>query len=169
VAAPRGFFLRRISSPQRMFEKNKTTEKDTFFILAKDTLVAQPLTQSGGCSWTNFLVLQSCVCSIRSSTMPDAEASMKNSIAPSDENVRSAPVSPDMLEALAKSYQEHFQIFVKLKMDEIDYISVFIVLIEKGKRPNQRIPKNVWENVLKDVSAQFSMGCQSPMLKKLDS
>jgi hypothetical protein len=39
-------------------------------------------------------------------------------------------------------------------MNEIDYIiSVFIVLIEKGKRPNQLVSKHIWENFLKDVSA----------------
>jgi hypothetical protein len=51
-------------------------------------------------------------------------------------------------------------------MNEIDYISVFIVLIEKGKRPNQLIPKNVWENVLKDVSAQFFNGMPITDAKK---
>jgi hypothetical protein len=97
-------------------KKNKTTEKDTFVILAKDTMIVQPPpTQSGGRSWTNFLVLQSCLCSIRSSTMSDAEASMTNSTAPSDEKARSAPVSSDMLEALVKSYQEHFSNFGQSK------------------------------------------------------
>jgi hypothetical protein len=115
VAAPRDFSCAEFQVRNVCLKNNKTTEKDMFVILVKVTLVAQPPTQSRGRSWTNFLMLQSCLYSIRSSTMSDAEARMTNSTAPSDGKARSAPVSPDMLEVLVKSYQKHFSNFCQSK------------------------------------------------------